>query len=141
MATLERLVKNKDLKMNYVSSLAKGIPTKTYVHFDKILDTFFVMFVSPETETVIHYIDDYVGLMYDPQNLEVVGVQIESFKEFAQQNQSIEKAWEIKIDCAKVDDLGDLYTVKDKKEKIIAREIAKVAEATISYNDYEMARA
>lgn len=141
MAALKQLINPKDLKTNYINFLANGKKLRSNVHYDKVLDTLFIMLVSPEIETVVHYIDDFVGLVYDPRNLEVVGVQIEGFKEFAQKHQSVEKAWEIKLDCNQVDDLGDLYSVKDQKEKIFVREVAKVAEKSYSYHDHEMANA
>ena len=135
MAVLKQLVNTKELNIDHLVSLASGKVSPVYVRYDDCLDTFFIMFSSLDTESVVHYIDEFVALLYTPDRKEVVGIQVDDFKEFAKKNRTVAKAWNVKVDCGHFVDLGDLYSVKDKKERVIVQEVAKVAESSFHYDD------
>lgn len=81
MAPQRRLVETKELKTSYLSTKLRNTENvQTFIRHDDDLDTVFILFVDPSTETVTHPVDDYTALLYDPETLEVVGVTIESFE-------------------------------------------------------------
>lgn len=51
------------------------------VNYDKYIDMLVVYVINPElSETIVRYLDEFVGLIYTSNNMNVVGFQIEGFK-------------------------------------------------------------
>ena len=81
MAPTKRLVETTELKTSYLSKILGNTENvETFIRHDEDLDTVFILFVNPDTETVTHPVDNYAALLYDPETLGVVGVTIESFE-------------------------------------------------------------
>jgi hypothetical protein len=75
--TVKRLIETGELKTNRLRAA-----TSTYTDYDEDFDALIMLVVPPDTETVVHYLDDepHVALLYEPASLEIVGVQIEDFE-------------------------------------------------------------
>ncbi len=99
---LNNSVKTEQLSQGFVS---RG--DVVYFKYDDLADVLFVMFASPHTETVVHHIDAHIGLMYDPDTLEVLGFQVENFAySFIKKHRSLCELWtnksDVKVDPARV---------------------------------------
>lgn len=66
---VERLVKTASL-------ILPLLPRDVSLHYDSESD---MLIAAPATESVVHYIDEHLALLYDPDTLEVAGFQIEAF--------------------------------------------------------------
>ncbi|MCS6909089.1 MAG: hypothetical protein NZM11_00745 [Anaerolineales bacterium] len=79
MNDLPAVVELTDLKTGRLAQLlaSEEGPRSRY---DRHLDTLFVLFTDPREEHVVHYVDDKVAVLYNPDTLEVIGFQIESFE-------------------------------------------------------------
>jgi hypothetical protein len=80
MAQIEHLVPTTQLKTSLLAKLVKSSDHNLIASYDSLFDALFVRVVSRETETVVHYIDDHVGLLYQPDTLEIIGLQVEDFR-------------------------------------------------------------
>ena len=49
-------------------------------YYNEQVDSFTLLIVSQKIKKIVHYIDEHVALLYDPETKEIVGVRIESFK-------------------------------------------------------------
>jgi len=127
MAAVKKLVDTKELKMNIIQAIIDG-SSNYFTRYDDQLDTFYILFTAPGAETVAHYLDDHLALLYLPGKKEVVGLQVEDFKKFARKNNAVEKAWHVNINSDRVVDMGNLYAFKDKQERKVIREVAKITE-------------
>ncbi len=58
-------------------------------------------------------------------------MQVEDFKQFAKKNNAVEKAWHISTNCDHMKTMENLYSLKEKQEKKVIREVAKVARDSI----------
>lgn len=129
MAQIERLVETKELDMTrLVEQLEKGHVAS--VRFDEYVDMLVVYLVPcGSAETVVHYVDDFVGLIYTPENMEVVGFQVEAFKRgFLPAHEPVNKAWKLSesgIDLGEDAELADLIMIVEKKKIDVARGVAE----------------
>ena len=74
------LISIKELKTNYWQKLMRE-NIKPVLHYDEVIDTFFVYISPKEKERIItHFIDDYVAFLYRHSDKEIVGVKVEYFK-------------------------------------------------------------
>lgn len=131
MANIEQLTKLSELSFTRWQEFDKGKREhQSNLRFDDVLDTLMILFVDPSTETTVHYIDDQVALLYDTKSNEVVGVQIENFKAFAQAHLEVNNAWRLKDCCNENDikDFGDLAIHFEAQKPQVAREVIRVTE-------------
>ena len=49
-------------------------------YYNEQVDSFTLLIVSQKIKKIVHYIDEHVALLYDPETKEIVGVRIESFQ-------------------------------------------------------------
>ncbi len=49
-------------------------------HYDVDADILMFTIMHEDRETVVHYLDEHVGLLYDPATKIVVGVQVEGLQ-------------------------------------------------------------
>ena len=95
MDAIKRLVSTDALKTNFLSQMA-GKRTPLFLHYDEEADTLMLILGSPNVETVVHYVNDDVALLYTPDKLEIVGLQIEDFQsEFVPMYNSLQKVWKL----------------------------------------------
>jgi len=102
------------------------------MHYNSDSDILMLMFVPPDVETIVHYIDEHVALLYDPENQEVVGFQVEAFQRaFLPQHSSVENAWKLSDSGKELQDLGDLSLAFEAGKSEIARELTNITERLI----------
>jgi len=137
MADIKQLTKLSELNFKRWQEFDKSKrEQQSNLWFDNVLDTLMILLVDPATETIVHYIDDQVALLYDPKSNEVVGVQIESFKTFAQAHLEVEKAWRLKDCCDEheIKDFGDLAIHFETQKPVVAKEVIKVTDDMVFGN-------
>ncbi len=114
-----------------LNKMSAGKQHVVFMHYDDLSDAIMFMFVSPETKTTVHYIDENVALLYNPDNNEVVGIQVEDFQtSFVDEYTNVKTAWSLRDSCQdlQVQNLGDINLVVERRKPVVAREVAKITE-------------
>jgi hypothetical protein len=127
MAAIERLTETKDLQTTILISNLEDVRKQASLEmrYDKISDILILSFVPATVETVVHYLDDHVGLLYEPETLEVVGLQIEGFEQsFMPAHDSLRAVW--RYSGAELKDIGELMLVFERKKQDVARELRPI---------------
>src|SRR5713101_7583839 len=133
---VKELVQMKSLRSNLLSKHKKhgGF---VYIRYDNIFDAFFFMIVPPTVETVVHYVDENVGLLYEAKSKEVVGVQIEAFaKSFLQKHSELLRAWQLR---SVPRDFGETMSSMNKLKPTV-REIYRASESVIQKDNAHLSR-
>jgi len=133
MAGIPRLRTTRELKTDRFLRVLKGENRPAIFHYDPELDTLMLLVVSPENETVVHPINDMIGLLYDPGTLEVVGVQVEDFESsFMAAHEPIRAQWRLNSLEPAPQDVGDLIVMTQEREPRIAREVVRVTAGVLA---------
>ena len=139
MDKIKPLVESSQLKTNYLSKISKQ--DSLIFNYEKDADILMMLFISPDIETTVHYLDRNVAILYESDNKEIVGLQIEDFQsEFLPLYSDLQKAWclsdfEISNDC-----FWDL-TLKVKERKLfVARKIISAKHNIIGKSAKEFER-
>jgi hypothetical protein len=80
MDQIENLISANDL---HTSKWASAIQRREYTldHlYEEQVDKFRLLLVSPETLTYTYYLDDHIGLLFIPDNGEIVGLRVNSLR-------------------------------------------------------------
>jgi hypothetical protein len=124
---LRRLVKTAALHTSIWSEAARRKTTPLF-YYDPVVDVAMVLVVDPHTPKVVHYLDDNVALLYNPENREISGFRIESFeKAFIPKYSKIQDVWHLSSSWKDVQDLGDMALKVRNQETIMAKELSKIA--------------
>jgi hypothetical protein len=127
MATINRLVRTKDLKMTLFEKLSKNQQLPLNFNYDPEFDSLILLFVDPNKETIVHYVDDHIALLYEPTSKEVVGIQVEAFqKAFIKQYDSVARVWKLQENCEEINDLGDLVLAFERQKPQVSNEVFRV---------------
>src|SRR5260221_9132414 len=95
MTGIEPLVSTADLKSNLLME-AKTQPSAPIVHFDRPANILIMQVVPLEIETVVHYVDNHVGPIYQADDLEIVGIQVEDFaRSFLAKHDAVNRIWKL----------------------------------------------
>ncbi len=141
MADIERLIATNRLQTEYLKNFPK-YQRPLYLRYDKRFDALLILLVPPETETVVHYIDEHVGLLYTPGDFEIVGLQVEAFeRSFLPNHATADKAWRLRDSCDELEDFGDLVLAFERKKPEVAREVTRAAESVLSTPEQDYVRA
>jgi hypothetical protein len=128
MDAIERLVNTENLRTSRLLDNLENAKNK-FLYYDPISDILFLSIVPPDVETVVHYIDDYVGLLYEPDSLEVVGFQVEAFEHsFMPMHDEVKAVWKLSAAEVKLRDIGEFIVVFERKKEAIARELKGITE-------------
>ncbi len=128
MAEIENLISPSELKWAYLFDRAKQT-SGFFMRYDEDADIFLLLFVSPEQETVVYYVDDHVGLLIHPETMNVVGFQVEAFKySFLPSHASVDRVWRLGEAGLAAKDYGDLILIFDQTTKHVAREVFRAVE-------------
>lgn len=141
MNEIERLISTEELKTNLLVQFAETKP-HLFFYYDDLVDELLLSLVSPEKETVVHYIDDHVALLYESDTLEVVGLQVEDFESsFVPRYSAVEKVWRLS-DCVELGEgnVWDLNLAVQKMQPIVAREVVKASETLLGEKAVEFSR-
>ncbi len=139
MDAIKRLVKTMDLKTNFLSDI-KEKPNLIF-HYDDLSDTLILLFISPDQETIVHYLDRNVAILYRPGDLEIVGLQIEDFdSEFVPMYSDLEKVWCLSDFGINDRNVWDLTLEAEQRKLILALQIVKEKEKIIGGSAKEFER-
>ena len=130
MAQIPNLKTVDQLRWAYLAD--KRNVSNPLVRYDALADLFMLLFVPPDRETVVFYADQAVGLLVDPETMEVVGLQIEAFKRrFLHDHDSLEREWRLSETGIDMQDFGDLLIRFESRKRRVAREVIRAAESAI----------
>jgi hypothetical protein len=134
MAQIKRLIETDQLKTDCLKEAAqRGEPL--YFHYNRRSDNLMLLIVPRTTETVVHYIDDHIALLYEPNTLEVVGFQVEALQHnLLPNNPTFRNVWVFSESGEKVEDLQDLNLIFERKKREVARELIHTAENILGHN-------
>jgi hypothetical protein len=142
MAGIEHLIATSQLKTNILGQLAKEQRHRLFINYDREFDALMLLFVSPEIETVVHYVDDHVGLLYEADTLEIVGMQVEAFEHsFLSAHENVRRIWRLRDVGVTVEDFGDIVFAFERIKPKLARELVKAAEDVLGEPGAELAAA
>ncbi len=138
MARLEHLTFTSELKTSLLETLVKTNKIQLWVRYDDDFDALVIRFV-PDAETIVHYLDDHVALLYQPTSKEIVGMQIEDFvHSFLPLHDTVQKVWRLSDADAKIETMGDLILAFERKTPEVAREVVKAAEDVLHREGVEL---
>ena len=131
MASLERLTPTRKLKTNTLKQYRPGPHAPLFVKYDPMFDALKIQIVPLETKTIVHYVDDHVGLLYMEDDLEIVGLQVEAFEHsFLPSHDAVRRVWRLSDSC-KLEDFGDMILAVERAKPEVAREVVKATEGTL----------
>jgi uncharacterized protein YuzE len=129
---INRLVETSSLKTTFLTKFA-GRKVPLFFQYDDKADTLMLLFVPPTTETIVHYVNDDVAILYTPDKLEIVGLQIEDFEsEFVPMFSALQKVWKLSdsIPIAR-GNVWDFTLAVERKQLNVANEVVKAARPVI----------
>lgn len=128
MADIERLVATEQLKTNRLAEVvSQGMLHEPYaIRYDAEFDALFILLAPPQEETIVHYVDDHVALLYEANSMEIVGIQIEAFEHsFLPKHVTIQRAWRLSDAGVKLEDFGDLSLAVERMRPRVVHEVVK----------------
>lgn len=140
MTDMHRLVPTDSLKITRLAEAGKG---RAYLHYDPVFDALMILFVSPDTETVVHYVDDHVALLYEPETREVVGLQVEAFeRSFVPRHDAVRRVWRLsEATDTKIEDLGDMIFAVEARTPEVTREVVRASAPALGSRGQELVAA
>lgn len=113
---VRRLVETNELDATRFVKLLEAYEVST-IRYDEQVDMFVVYMAPPgPAETIVHYVDDFVGLIYTAENREVIGFQVEAYKEaFVPGHASAYDAWRLSDFDTELGELEDLILYVDRR--------------------------
>lgn len=140
MAIVQPLINLSELKTGYLKA-NKEMLKRPLIHFDKDLDELMILFVLPKVETVVHYVDEFVALLYKPDDFEIVGIQIDDFEtEFLPKYAGVAKAWKLSDKCKELNDIWDFELTANRIKPLFVKEILKASKLMIGKPAEEFVR-
>lgn len=125
MDELKSLLDPSQLKTNLLQQ------RPVFIDYDERADIFRIFFDNPRQRNVVHYLDDYVGVLFSPESMDIIGIQVEFFnRTFVNRHQSIRKSWKLSENCKEhqLQNVGDMMIVARKMQEPIAKEITSITE-------------
>lgn len=142
MAGIEHLTSTGELKTTLLTNLARNKTPSLFVYYDREFDALTLQVVSPGIETVVHYVDDHVAILYQAADLEIVGLQVEDFeRSFLPEHVNVQRVWRWSDSGITLEDVGDLILAVERKKRNVAVEVAKATETLIGEPAAELAAA
>ena len=129
-----KLVNTTDLKAEYLNRIAqKKERAPLLLRYDSLSDTLILLLISPKIETVVHHIDKYGSLLYRPDTMDIVGIQIEDFEHsFLPKHDEVRRVWRFRKTIDEwPENIVDLEIIVQKMKPKMAREIVRAAEPTL----------
>ena len=131
MNHLEHLTPAAELKTSLLEWLAKANNVQLGLSYDSDSDAL-VMRFAPTANALTHYVDHHIALLYQSDTKEIVALKIEGFNHsFLALHEPLQKVWRLSESNAKIENVGDLILVLERKTPEIAREIIKATEALL----------
>lgn len=127
MADFQNLKTAGDLNWAFLAD--KRNVSNPLVRYDDRADMFMLLFTSPEQETVVFYADRQVGLLVNPDTMEVVGLQIEAFKKrFLGEHESLQREWRLSETGLELKEFSDLLLRFENRKRVVTREVIRATE-------------
>lgn len=140
MDTIERLVPTNVLKTTFLSNLSTR-KASLFFNYDDEMDVLMLLVASPETETIVHFVDEHVALLYMPESLDIVGLQIDEFESsFVPMYESLQKVWRLSDTDVPKGNVWDLKLIVEEQELTVALEVVKATEPVLGPPAEELAR-
>lgn len=135
---VEHLVPTDQLKTNRLAEASqKHLPF--FVDYDKRFDALYIRIVPRGIQTVVHYIDEYVGLLYEPDSFEIIGLQVENFEySFLPNHESVQRVWKLSASGIKLENVGDMILEIERRTPKVAREVIKVTKDVLGTTGVEL---
>jgi hypothetical protein len=141
MAGIQPLISISHLKTKLLAA-ATTPPQPLVVQYDHAFDAVIVQFVPLEVETVVHYMDDHVGLLYRADDLEVVGIHVENFElSFLPKHDTVRRVWRLSDSGGALANYGDITLIIERMKPQIAREVVKATEGLLGEPGHVLAKA
>lgn len=124
MAELHRLVITNELKFNRFENAeeTESLP----VDYDAASDILRIHIGERPTETVVHYIDEYLGLLYDADTIEVTGVQIEAFQYSYVPTHGLSHTWDLSdAEQSGLKSTADVVETSERKKRAVASKVIR----------------
>ncbi|MBZ0283491.1 MAG: hypothetical protein K8L97_22335 [Anaerolineae bacterium] len=138
MAGLEHFTFTNELRTTLLQSRAKQGGLQVSIKYDPRFDALRIYFL-PQMDCIVHYIDDYVGLLYQPETKEIIGMHIEDFvHSFLAQHGTVESAWRLSESDSRNESLAELAVVFERKTSQLTREIVKSTEDLLEKEGLEL---
>ncbi len=138
---INSIISPKDLKTTFLSGSIGPRPLSFF--YDNLADELMISFISPDRETIVHYLDDHVGLLFEPETKEIVGLQIDAFNSsFLPKYASLQKIWRLR-NCREIEreNVGDLSLAVHERQLKIALEIIHVSKPVLGKQAKPLERA
>lgn len=131
MDAIKRLVETSSLKTSFLAQMGERKP-QLFMNYNDESDILMLMVAPPDTETVVHYIDHNVAVLYTPDDLEIVGLQVEDFEsEFLPLYDSLKKTWRLRDTEIKRGNIWDLTIAVEEKKVLFAIDVIKAAQPVL----------
>lgn len=141
MAGIEPLISLNELKTNLLAR-AKMRVLPPVVHYDRLSDTLILQIVPLDVETVVYYVDNQVGLIYQAADLEIVGIQVDDFeRSFLPQHDKVQRVWKLRDSGVTLNNFGDMILRVEEAKPKVAREVVRAAEDLLGEPGAELAAA
>jgi hypothetical protein len=141
MDAIQQLVPTKSLKTSFIAQVAQEKP-ELFFNYNDESDTLMLLVIDPDNETIVHYLDKNVAVLYTPDNLEIVGLQVEDFvRDFMPHYNSLKKAWSIRNTQIKLGNVWDLRLVAQEKQFEVALEVVRAVKPIIGQPATELEKA
>lgn len=132
---IEPLVSLSQLKTDYLNQIVKDKSQQPTFHYDTLSDTLMLLFVSPRVETVVHFLDKHVALLFRPDTLDIVGLQIDNFEySFIPQHEAVRRVWRLReanLDIEWPEDFGDIVLMAERMKPGVLQEIMRAVEPAL----------
>lgn len=126
---IERLVETTELRTSKWRQIIADRSFEPQLRYNEKTDALTLLLVPRNTPTIVHYIDDHVALLYIPENREVVGLRVESFRRsFLPKYADLQEEWRLSSNC-RLEDFGDLIIMVQKYaelEPIFAKKLSRI---------------
>jgi hypothetical protein len=127
MAALECLMPTKKLQTGLWRKFLENSQNPEDFFYNKELDALSLRIVPREEETIVHYIDEHVALLYRPTDYEIIGIRIEGFEtSFLPKYAELQKDWRLSASCEGLEDFGDMLITVKKIESEFSNTITNV---------------
>jgi len=125
MTDLNVIINVSELK----TSLLKKDPLS--FNYDQDFDALRIYFENTTERFVVHYLDDYVAILFSPESKEIIGIQVEAFnKVFIRKHSDLESAWILSRNCEEhnLKNIDDMMFFAQKQYEKINDEVKEIAE-------------
>ncbi len=137
MAIRNRLIETKKLRTKYLTKFFRE-KRQIFIHYDAQFDALMLLFDSPMKENIVHYVDKFVGLLYEPKSKEIIGLQIESFKKhFLPKHDEIQRVWKLS-ESGTARDVGDMILIIEQFKPKLAHEVFKASHELLKHEGIKL---